>query len=138
MSETTQRTTLPDSAPLPITTENASQDLRIRNIHATSDAPTTYTPQCTRTYSDFPGHRCGSFTRTVKDIWFTDSTNLRATIRVYSKRECADVCLIDAQCMSFLFKRLNRGPSVCSMYSTVTSNGIVKRLNSDLYVVKCQ
>lgn len=143
MSETTRRITVPDSAPLPTTTENASQEswTTMNDIettsYETSDAPITHIPQCGRTYSDFPGQRSGSFTRTAKDIWFIDSTNLIATVRVNSKRQCADVCLTDTQCMSFLFERVDRGPSVCSMYSTFTSHGVVKRLNSNLYVLKC-
>jgi hypothetical protein len=110
-----------------------------RNIQTTSvEAPTTYIPQCTRTNSDPLRQRSGAFTRKAKDVWFSDSTNLIACAHTYSKRHCADMCLADAQCMSFSFERLDGGLSLCSMYTASTFHGIVERLNSDLYVLKCQ
>ncbi|XP_061164190.1 uncharacterized protein LOC133173229, partial [Saccostrea echinata] len=99
---------------------------------------TEATSQCTRTISGFPNQRNGFFSLTVKNTTYSDPANLIATFSVFSKRHCAEQCLRNNQCLSFLFRSMNLELSICTLFNTPSPSNPGPLMYSHLYKLTCK
>ncbi|XP_056009521.1 uncharacterized protein LOC125680196 [Ostrea edulis] len=122
-----------DTTTQPYPISSSVEPLSTTFMHSTS--VDTQFSQCTRI--DIPNQHYGSFIRTVKDTIFNDPTSLIEIAIAFSKRKCAEMCVRNYQCLSFLYRNIHSGSSICSMYKTFTPSNPAPQLNSHLYILNC-
>ena len=82
--------------------------------------------------------RSGSFYLLKRNVIVDNLNDLIVTVNVSKKKECAIACFEDDGCLTFVFREMGAGPSLCSLFKTLTPQHVVVAFNSDLYAIKCQ
>lgn len=82
--------------------------------------------------------RSGSFYLLKRNVIVDNLNDLIVTVNVSKKKECAIACFEDDGCLTFVFREMEAGLSLCSLFKTLTPQHVIVAFNSDLYAIKCQ
>lgn len=126
----------------PLSTETTSElpSAKLLSTETTLAAMTTKpASMCRRTELGSSAiKRSGSFYLLKRNVIVGSSNDLIVTVNVSRKRRCAIACIEDDGCLTFVFREMEAGSSLCSLFKTFTPQHISADFNSYLYAIKCQ